>query len=286
MSDILPRDPMAIWSEFQETDPAFTKKSDYGAKLTSINGVYQFKKMTQQFGPCGIGWGFEIQESYFDETGPLYAREYDPTARKAVMIMPPTEIGKGRLHTMRIQLWYSPEAALPEVSSAAQTGEWTESSDGQPRPKYTIDGIGHTPYIFMNQSDLFPNVDDEYYKKSLTDALTNAMAKLGMSADVRMGMFDDQEYLQGLQNDKLIERADDQDAEIARQRHEFEDWFKAHLQLIRESTTIRPLEILYKGGRPRVERDGTEDQQKQHFDLKNTTIRRINKPRGDEDESK
>jgi hypothetical protein len=45
-------------------------------------------------------------------------------------------------------------------------------------------------------------VDDEAFKKAFTDALTNAMKHLGMSADVHMGMFDDSKYVGELRREK------------------------------------------------------------------------------------
>jgi hypothetical protein len=273
---------MMFWSEFEATDPRFTKKSEYGARLTSINGVYQFKKMTAAFGPCGVGWGFDVMTERFDSTGPLYARVWDQGANKAVMKYAdetglPMVIGDGKLHTLTLKIWYSPLGPRPSVEHVSPgTASWVEAEEYE-RPRYEVEGIGHTPYLFMGQKDLFPNCDEEYYKKSLTDALTNAMAKLGMAADVRMGLFDDNDYMRELQDDFAIDAAEDRDAEIARQRHEFEDWFTKHLDLIETCSTIRELEILYKGGRPRVERSGTDDQKKEHYDSKNSQIRALNK---------
>ena len=41
-------------------------------------------------------------------------------------------------------------------------------------------------------------VDDDFYKKVATDALTKALSKLGFSADVFMGKFDDNKYVNQL----------------------------------------------------------------------------------------
>ena len=55
-----------------------------------------------------------------------------------------------------------------------------------------IPAFGHTKHIY--QSSYGPICDDEVSKKSLTDATTKALAQLGFSADVFMGLFDDAEY--------------------------------------------------------------------------------------------
>lgn len=258
------------WLQLDITDPERTSKSDYGAKLTSINGVYQFKKMTATFGPCGIGWGYDVIEERMDDTGPLFARTYDTSARKPVPLLDgdnhPIPLGiNGQLHTMRISLWY-----VRPIRGSEVTQEETSVDD-----RCYIEGIGHTPYRFMNNNDTFPNIDQEYLKKSMTDALTNAMAKLGMSADVRMGLFDNDEYVQGLRDEAAIEAADDSDAEIARQRHEFEDWLAAHFELLGTAGTVRELEILFKGARPRIERQGTKEVQDEHTTTKNTRFKEL-----------
>ena len=111
---------MDIWERIEETDPRMTKKQTSGAKLTSINGVYQFKKMTEVFGPCGLGWGFETISSEFIDTGPILASTLNEQGQ-------PVVLDNGKLHTLRIKLWYIDELA----------GERAE-----------IEGIGHTPFKY------------------------------------------------------------------------------------------------------------------------------------------
>lgn len=297
MTDEPRPDQMMFWDRLDTTDPQFTSTSEYGAKLTSINGVYQFRKMTELFGPCGVGWGYEVTMERFDNTGPLYARRMSSNGRDAELVYAegtglPIVVGEGSLHTLMIKLWYrplsqpapviAPNADNPDVDNF-KPGTWVQGKTGEIIDRFEIEGIGHTPFRFYQSAKhLVVTVDEEYYKKSLTDALTNAMAKLGMSADVRMGMFDDAHYRAALADEMAILHAEDKDAEAARQRHEFEDWFQEHCQLIETSKQLRELEIIYKGGRPRVERQGTPEQKQAHFELKNKTVRAINaKLKGD-----
>ena len=246
---------MEFWGRLEETDPRVTKKQTSGAKLTSSNGVYQFKKMTEVFGPCGIGWGFETQSSEFIDTGPILDSRPNEQGQ-------PVVLDNGKLHTLRIKLWYID----PTISERCE-----------------IEGIGHTPFKYgagggERNGVITPRyvmADMEYEKKSLTDAITNAMAKLGMSADVRMGMFDDGDYVKGLYDEIAIDEAEDKEAEVAQQRHDFEDWYGSHMELLGTCATIRELEILYKGARPRVERQGTPDEQKAHKETKDLRFREL-----------
>ena len=54
---------LELWSKVETTDKKFTKKQSFGAKLTAIDQMYQFKNATELFGPFGIGWGVK-EETY------------------------------------------------------------------------------------------------------------------------------------------------------------------------------------------------------------------------------
>jgi len=242
---------LSIWHKIDTTDPRFTKKQDTGARLTSINGQYQIMRMTEAFGPCGLNWGYEILSSEFIDTGPII----NPDMKDINGV--PIVIGNGKLHTMRVQLWYlSPE-----------------DRDN----KAAISGIGHTPFMYRatNNGQMYVRVDDEYEKKSLTDALTNAMSKLGMAADVRMGMYDKTDYVQGLRDDIAIQEAGDSAAEAAEQRHQFEDWWETHMGLIKTAASIRELEKIFVGGQDRVKRQGTPELVKEHKEAKDLRFREL-----------
>jgi len=52
-------DNMEVWRAFERTDPAQTKEFNRsgGFKGTAVKPVYCDQRMTEMFGPCGIGWG-------------------------------------------------------------------------------------------------------------------------------------------------------------------------------------------------------------------------------------
>lgn len=54
-------DKMHIWKRVCETDPAFTKEVGFRGGFTSIVPQYQKQIMTEEFGPCGTGWGAEAE---------------------------------------------------------------------------------------------------------------------------------------------------------------------------------------------------------------------------------
>lgn len=54
---------MGIWNQVETTDPDMTEKVNFGAfKFTTIDAMYQIKRVTELFGPCGLGWGLRNQK--------------------------------------------------------------------------------------------------------------------------------------------------------------------------------------------------------------------------------
>ncbi len=62
---------------------------------------------------------------------------------------------------------------------------------GAPRP--TVYGVGGDKVMGKNKYGPFMN--DEAFKASYTDALSNAMKQIGVGADIHMGLFDDEKYV-------------------------------------------------------------------------------------------
>lgn len=52
-------DKTALWDVLGRTDPAHTKGFNRagGFKGTAIKPIWSFRRMTEEFGPCGTGWG-------------------------------------------------------------------------------------------------------------------------------------------------------------------------------------------------------------------------------------
>lgn len=60
-------------------------------------------------------------------------------------------------------------------------------------------------------------IDDEARKKVVTNAKTKGLSELGFNADIFMGLFDDQDYINTLQIESQIEKAEDKDNEVTKQ---------------------------------------------------------------------
>lgn len=90
-------------------------------------------------------------------------------------------------------------------------------------------------------------VDTDFAKKVETNTVSKALSKLGFNADVFMGMMEDQSYLAELQNEIALQKADDKDAEIIKQRLDYDKWKQDELKVYSYLTTPTQLTTVYTG---------------------------------------
>ncbi|MEL5662867.1 hypothetical protein PTT73_15140 [Serratia ureilytica] len=211
-----------IWKRVQRTDPARTKRKDTRDNsgkvirtVTSIRPTYQYMRATEIFGPFGIGWGVDVLEERFDPGIPLMEGIIDSAGRetgKKVMRDGDGKILTSLNHTMKIMLWYIHAGARGEIIA-----------------------YGHTKYLYASKFGL--SVEEEPSKKSLTDATTKALSSLGFSADVYLGMFEDNEYTQENEYEHNIKNASAKADDSVRLRKELDERFKANTKTMREAVT-------------------------------------------------
>lgn len=142
-----------LWDRLGKTDPSHTKqfKRAGGFSGTAIKPMWAYRRMTEEFGPCGTGWG--VNEPSFQ-----------------VVPGPEGEM----LVYCTASIWY---------------GE---------REKIAF-GVGGDKAVGKNKYGL--TGDDEAFKKAFTDAITNALKMIGVGADVHMGRFDDNKYVNDLRSE-------------------------------------------------------------------------------------
>jgi hypothetical protein len=128
---------MAIWDAVSRTNPANTKRVNQRGGFTAINAQSQIMEATRQFGPVGVGWGYECGEI---------------TRMDNMVIVPVT-------------LWHGAR----------------ENSFGP---------------VFGCAEMFGQRVDHDAPKKAMTDALTKGLSQLGFNADVFLGLYDDNKYVE------------------------------------------------------------------------------------------
>lgn len=140
-------DNTELWDRLGKTDPAHTKpfKRAGGFSGTSIKPIYSYRRMTEEFGPCGEGWGIN-QPSF----------QVVPGSDGEVLVY------------CTASIWYGDRDKV-------------------------VFGVGGDKVVVKQSSGL--RGDDEAFKKAFTDGITNALKMIGVGADVHMGMFDDDKYV-------------------------------------------------------------------------------------------
>lgn len=151
----------AIWDAVQATDPRFTKgfSRSGGFKGTATNATYLARKATEQFGPMGTGWGLNVLDETLLQGAPVMADG--------------VVVGHVQVHRVHARLWYVLDGKRGEIEQ-----------------------FGQTEFVGRNKNGWF--TDEEAPKKSLTDAMTKCLSLLGFSADIHLGLYDDNKYVAGL----------------------------------------------------------------------------------------
>lgn len=156
-------DNLALWNAVEKTPPDQTKpitgKSYNG---TSPKPHYLVRKATETFGPCGIGWGFTVDERIEDGA-----------------MIEPGHFEK--MHVAKVTVWYEWQGKRGEVVHVGGT-----PFSGCRRPK-------------QGETRGAPFTDEDAPKKSVTDALVKALSMIGFAGDIFMGRYDDSKYVSELQ---------------------------------------------------------------------------------------
>lgn len=79
---------------------------------------------------------------------------------------------------------------------------WFKETDTRSAPVY---GVGGDKVVAIRSSG--PFIDDEAFKKAYTDALTNALKHIGAGADVHMGLWDGNKYVDAAEPAELAKPA-------------------------------------------------------------------------------
>ena len=101
-------------------------------------------------------------------------------------------------------------------------------------------------------------VDIDFAKKVETNTVSKALSKLGFNADVFMGLFEDNQYMQELSNEIALKKADDKDAELAKQAKEYEEWKTKELSVYPNLRTMNALQVAFTGHIRKCQRHNDE----------------------------
>jgi hypothetical protein len=196
-----------IWDALKKTDPNHTKnfKRAGGFSGTAIKPIYCTLKLTELFGPCGVGWGMDKPE-------------------------------------------FQTVCAGEDIAVYCTAGLWY-IYDGA---KAQVYGVGGDFVRKTNKNG--PFVDDEAFKKSYTDALSNAMKQIGVGADVHMGQFEDIKYVNELKQEFSDKKAPPQKKVESNELKEAKIEAEAISKAIKTSPHVTALESLVDQVTPQLEK--------------------------------
>ena len=149
---------LLLWEKVEKTDAEFTTKVNQRGGFTAIGAMYQIKNATEVFGPFGKskGGGWGV----IDES-------YTPILNDSLIVYTAT-------------MYY-------------------DYFDVQDNDKGTGESIikfaGEFPISSSIKTTMGNKIDDDCIKKVQTDAITKGLSRLGFNADVFMGRFDDNKYV-------------------------------------------------------------------------------------------
>lgn len=204
-----------FWDNHQTSDPKYVKSSEYGAGLSSIDGYHMFRKATEAFGMCGIGWGYEIANEELRNGAPCYDKK-----TKEI-------IGHEIDHTILLKLWYKIDGERGEVSH-----------------------FGITRFVYSTKYGMA--TDEEAPKKSLTDAIKKCLSMLGICADVFLGKFDDEEYVK--QAARVAEMIENETIDEATQKEveRIEEWLSKQIESVKPLTDSEQIKKVLRNVYPKV----------------------------------
>jgi len=183
-------DNLKLWRAVEKTDPSLTKEFNRGGgfKGTAINPTSLIMRATEMFGPPGIGWGYEIVKEEMLVGAPIVHIEKDGTKLEA----------HEATHCLQVKLWYILDGKRGEIEQ-----------------------FGATTYVGKNKYG--PFTDEEAKKKTLTDAISKCLSWLGFSADVHLGRYDDNKYVNDLRKEFAEEKSKASDEQMQAKRQAYLD---------------------------------------------------------------
>jgi len=155
---------LALWHQVEKTDPSHTKPITGKAyQGNSPKPHYIVLKATEAFGPCGIGWGFEIVEEKLLDGALLEPGFYE------------------RIHMARVRVWYEWNGKRGSVEHVGQTVFSGKRANGKPftdedAPKKSVtDGLVKALSMIGFAGDIFlGRYDDSKYVSDLRREMVEA----------------------------------------------------------------------------------------------------------------
>jgi len=204
---------LKLWNEVQKTDPAYTKQASKGA--------HNFTSVAPMYQNKKATEQFGVQGIGW---GVVVGSE----------VFTEKEYGTTTILSYDATMFFILDGVRGEIPIHASE-----------KSCYKTNGYkGKEGYI---------KIDDEVRKKVVTNAKTKGLSELGFSADIFMGMFDDPNYVDYLNFEIGLEKADDKEQEVKVKIEEFNEWCKKECECYKAIKNKRTLDLLLAGHKSKLQ---------------------------------
>ncbi len=183
---------LSIWEQVEKTDPAYTKPFNRGGGFKGTATNATYLAKRATEVFGPIGLGWGVE--ILDESLMEGAPLDDRGTRELI-------------HKVRVKLWYRYQEMRGEVVQ-----------------------FGQTTFVGKNRNGIY--TDEEAPKKSLTDGMSKCLSLLGFSADIHLGRYDDNKYVEEV----AAEFREKQEAEARKAAPKIDDKQVAELKKLLEAT--------------------------------------------------
>lgn len=140
---------LELWERVRTPDPEYTRPfEDGGFQGTAISPMWFIRAATREFGPVGIGWGYEVLSEGFINAS-----------------------DKEQVHSLHLRLWYTLDGKRGELSHFGQT-RFTggQKVDGDVKKKSLTDALTKCLSMLGFAADVYlGRFDDLKYIQSLVN---------------------------------------------------------------------------------------------------------------------
>lgn len=156
-------DTLRIWDAFEKTDPRYTKtfSGRGGFEGTAINATYILKRLTEAFGPCGVGWRFVLEDEKIVD-GHLLKNGLDRAKLHIV---------RGHLDYIHGGIWYSTSPQFGQTMLVSENKYGPLTDEDAPKKSIT-DCISKCAVLLGIGADIHLGLyDDNRYVAALREEM-------------------------------------------------------------------------------------------------------------------
>lgn len=103
----------------------------------------------------------------------------------------------------------------------------------------------HNAIKFRSGSPDKPYYDEDFAKKLETNTLSKALSKIGFSADVYLGMFDDKNYQDEIGSKFAVDKVVSREEQREREEQELKEWVQTQTEKLRAAQSMDDLKATF-----------------------------------------